>query len=71
MSSIQSHAHLIVRGEKILVLQRTVWGKYNRYRDLKLRKSGTDGDELTDESYFLEERPDILEKLRAGEVIRL
>ena len=54
--------------EKILVLIRD--GKsYNLSRHLKLRKTGKDGVFMVDESNYLNDNPEIVKRLKAGEVI--
>lgn len=63
----QRIANIDVLGEKYLVLCRD--NKYSR--SLKLRKSGSEGVNLTDEGIFLSHNPDILEKLKAGKVISI
>ena len=55
--------------EKIKVLWRYTSG--STYVSFKLRKTGTDGNHLIDEEIFLNENPDFLDRLKAGEVIHL
>jgi len=49
---MQDTAYLLINGQKILVLRRLVKKKEYWGYALKLRKSGKDGQELTDESIY-------------------
>lgn len=66
---VQDLGYVIVDNEIILVLFRS----RPRGRTLKLRssQSGERGQYLEDESYFLEDNPDYVEKLLNGGVITL
>lgn len=66
---MQDSGHLLVKGEKILVLRRP--NLKRGYVALKIRATGGDGRLLSDESKYLEDSPAYLAALRAGEVIRL
>ena len=64
---MQTIGYLKIRGEKILVLVRQK--RYSRL--LYLRKSGSDGTYLEDESAFLESHPKKMWQLRRGQVVEL
>ena len=64
---MQFLGYFIMDGKKVLVLARVK--KYSMR--LKLRKSGKDGINLTDERDFLREEPTIYKRLLAGEVVEL
>lgn len=64
---MQTIGHLKVIDEIILVLVRQK--KYSRA--FKIRQSGALGVFMEDESYFLEDSPKIVEKLKRGEVVSL
>jgi len=68
---IQAIAHLVITAngetQKIRVLVR----ENQVHRAFKLRLSGADGTQLTDESRYIESRPDLLLRLAAGKVIKL
>jgi len=66
---MQDVAHVIVSGEKILVLRRPNF--HTGLVSLKLRKSGSDGIYLQDESLYLEGDGDVLSMLKNGQVIKL
>jgi hypothetical protein len=63
---MQYAAHLLIGTEKILVLVRT----HKTYHSLKIRKSGKDSQLLDDESDYLSQEPELLAKLKSGEVIK-
>lgn len=63
----QRIGNIIVAGEKYLVLVRD--NKYSR--SLKLRKTGGDGSNLTDEGIFLNQQPKLLKELKEGKVITI
>ncbi len=64
---MQTIGHLIIHGEKILILIR----EKKHSRQFKRRRVGSDGPRLEDEEIFLSEHPDHVAKLKAGEVIEL
>lgn len=64
---MQDAAHLLVHGEKILVLRRFM----KHGVKLKLRISGQDGMFLEDESLFLEENLHRLDEIKAGKTVYL
>lgn len=66
---MQDAAHVIVKGQKVLVLRRVNLAA--NYVSLKVRKTGQAGMYLPDESAHLEQNPDALEKLLNGKVIKL
>ena len=66
---MQGTAHVIVNGEKILILWRLSKKKHDWGRAVKIRKSGKDGMFLTDESNFLTERQDLVEKIKNGIIV--
>jgi len=66
---MQDASHLLINGQKILVLRRLVQRREFHGVALKLRKSGKDGNECTDESLYLAEDPDLLQKLLNDEVV--
>ena len=62
---MQQAGYIKIGDEKILVLVR-----HCRYgRQFKIRKSGKDGIFMEDESLYLKERPDLIRKLKAGNII--
>jgi len=63
---MQQTGYVMVNDEKILVLIRVS----RLYNYLKLRESGKDGVFMEDESNWLNERPDLVESLKDGNVIR-
>ena len=65
---MQDTAHLLVNGQKILVLRRS---NFRVHVSLKIRRSGKDGMFLEDESGYLENEPDALKELLEGKVIKL
>lgn len=66
---MQDLAHLIINSKKVLVLRRL--NSFGHYVSLKKRASGKDGTYLPDESYYLEDNPNLLNKLLSGEVVKL
>ena len=66
---MQDAAHVIVNGQRILVLRRVNLAA--NCVSLKVRNTGQAGMYLPDESAHLEENPDALEKLLDGKVIKL
>ena len=64
---MQTTGYMIVGNEKILVLCR----QKRLSRQFKIRTSGKDGNEFTDESIALKDMPELLAKLKKGEVIEL
>ena len=65
---MQTTGYIKINQEKILVLIRA--GKsYNLSRYLKLRKTGKDGVFMVDESNYLNDNPEIVKRLKAGEII--
>lgn len=66
---MQTIAHLEIDGQKIKVLVRLSSWKVT-YVTLKLRKSGEDGNLLSDESEYLKVDREKLAELLAGKVIR-
>lgn len=69
---MQQLAHIKVNGEIIKVLARLVKMRKSDgfYVALKLRTSGELGKEMTDEAEYLKTRPDKLQELLSGKVIR-
>ena len=65
---MQDTAHLLVNGQKILVLRRS---NFRVHVSLKIRRSGKDGMFLEGESGYLENEPDALKELLEGKVIKL
>jgi hypothetical protein len=66
---MQLIGHVKINNEIILLLIRP---NPNRcYVVLKARHSGAKGIHLDDEAIYLRENPDILQRLRAGETIKL
>ena len=65
---MQDIAHLVVKGQKILVLRRS---NFSYHVALKIRNSGKDGIFLQDESNYLETEPEALKELLDGKVIKL
>ena len=65
---MQGIGYILIGKEKIRVLWRT---DSKTYVSLKLRKSGADGNLFSDESDFLADRPDLVERLRKGDVLKL
>ena len=64
---MQTTGYMIINGEKILVLCRQ-----KRFsRQFKIRTSGKDGNEFTDESIVFSDAPELLIKLKKGQVIEL
>lgn len=66
---MQTTGHLIVKGEKILVLARPNFNKKNPYISFKIRLSGKDGVFFSGESKHLEQNSESFNKLKNGEVI--
>ena len=71
---MQSIGHIIVSGEKILVLSRFVVKRESRkiqtgYRALKIRNGSKDGQYFQEESEWLEDFLERVEDLKAGKVI--
>lgn len=64
---MQTTGYMIIGDEKILVLCRQK--KYSR--QLKIRMSGKDGNHFSDEEMMLDDLPDLLKKLKGGQVIEL
>lgn len=64
---MQTIGYLEIYEEKILVLVRQK--KYTR--QLKIRKSGQDGVFFEDESLYLQNNPEMLLRLKLGQVIEL
>jgi len=70
----QQLGHIIVNGEKILVLSRVVVKgrkRDNGYNSLKIRKSGEDGIFFDSESDYLSEHPLTLKDLKDGIIVSL
>ncbi len=67
MSSLQIIGHLIIDGEKLLVLVRR--SKYGVA--VKIRSTGRDGMHMTDAELYLREEPDQVEALKQGTVLYL
>ncbi len=62
---IQTTGHLLIDGQKILILVRE-----KRYsRQLKIRLSGKDGNRFNDEEYYLQDNPSLLQDLLVGKVV--
>lgn len=68
---MQTTGYIIIDNKKILVLIRDgkKLDKFCRIKLIKLRKSGEDGYFMTDESDFLNESPDLIKRLKGGDVI--
>jgi len=64
---MQTHGHLIINNQKILVLVRNK--KYGCA--LKLRLTGKDGNFFEDESYFLSKNKERFDRLLSGDVINV
>lgn len=64
---MQTTGHLIIQGEKVLVLVRS--RKYGVA--LKVRKSGGVGRYFPDESFHLNENPELTKDLLSGKTIRI
>lgn len=64
---MQTTGHLIINGQKVLVLVRAE--KYGRA--LKIRKSGQDGNRFEDEEFYFLEYPNRLQELMDGKVIHV
>lgn len=69
--NFQQLGHVIVDTKKIKILYRVCHKKDSGYVSIKLRKSGKDGDYLDSESIFLSDSPEHLERLEAGETLKL
>lgn len=65
---MQGIGHILIDKEKIKILWRT---NLKTYVAIKLRKSGQDGMLLTEESEYLRENQESLNKLKAGKVLYL
>ena len=64
---MQTTGYVTIGDEKILVLCRQ-----KRFsRQFKVRKSGKDGNQFTDESIALVNEPELLAKLKKGQAIEL
>jgi hypothetical protein len=63
---MQFSGHVLISNQKILVKERT----NKTYVSLKLRNSGSDGHFLTDESLYLSQEPEQVERLKSGGVIK-
>lgn len=69
---MQTTGYLLINGEKFKVLMRTkkvLGDKFCHYSLFKLRTSGKDGNFFTDESIHLADNPELVERLKNGEVI--
>ena len=65
---MQTIGHLKLNGEIIKVLLRPNFAGH--YVALKIRKSGSDGQYLSDESIYLQECPEKVSELKSGKVIK-
>jgi len=64
---MQTHGHLMINNQMILVLVR-----HKKYgRAFKKRLTGTDGTFFEDESCFLSNNKEIFDRLLSGEVINI
>jgi len=64
---MQTHGHLIIDNQKILVLVRN--RKYGCA--LKLRHTGKDGNYFEDESCYLSQNKEMFDRLLSGKVINI
>ena len=71
MASFQQIGHIIVNGEVIHILERSSFGRDYSYTSIKLRKGKNPDRHIGSVGEHLEQNPELLARLKAGETLRM